>query len=654
MDFYSSKLVQCLLVTVVFLLTACGNSSGVPSGGSIASSSGTAASSQSVAFSILNTAPVVSCSQGGVTVNSGIDVNANGVLDASEITNTQFICNGVAGTVGASGINGINGLTALVSVTTEPPGANCATGGKKINSGLNTNGNGILDSTEITSSSYICNGATGATGTSGTTGTTGASGVSGANGLNTLLVSIAEPVGANCTYGGTKVTSGFDNNGNGILDSGEITSIAYICNGANGSNGANGNTGATGTNGATGTTGTNGANGLNALVAIAAEPVGVYCTYGGIKITSGLDTNANEQLDPSEVSSTTYVCKGASVAFTILNTAPVASCPQGGVTVESGLDVNSNGVLDASEITNTQFICNGVAGASGTSGINGLTDLVSFTIEPPGANCATGGKKVNSGLDTNGNGILDSTEITSSSYICNGATGAAGNNGSNGANGNTGDTGTTGASGVAGTPGANGLNTLVAIVAEPVGSNCTYGGTEVTSGIDSNGNGILDSGEVTSTRYICNGATGAAGANAIINYAEFYALMPGDNSGTVAVGADVEFPQDGPAFGGKIVRTGTSAFTLQAIGTYQIMFQVSVDEAGQLELTLNGAVLPYTVTGRATGTSQIVGISLVQTSAINSTLTVRNPAGNSTALTITPLAGGASAVSADLVITQLN
>ena len=84
------------------------------------------------------------------------------------------------------------------------------------------------------------------------------------------------------------------------------------------------------------------------------------------------------------------------------------------------------------------------------------------------------------------------------------------------------------------------------------------------------------------------------------------------------------------------------------------MFQVSVNEPGQLVLTLNNTELPYTVTGRATGTGQIVGISLVQTSAINSTLTVRNPAGNSTALTITPLAGGASAVSADLVITQLN
>ncbi|GLB60441.1 hypothetical protein NCCP133_25730 [Cytobacillus sp. NCCP-133] len=91
-----------------------------------------------------------------------------------------------------------------------------------------------------------------------------------------------------------------------------------------------------------------------------------------------------------------------------------------------------------------------------------------------------------------------------------------------------------------------------------------------------------------------------------------------------------------------IVRATADLFTLSEIGTYQVLFQVSVDEPGQLILTLNGDDLAYTVVGRATGTSQIVGMALVQTSVINSILTVRNPAGNSTALTITPLAGGTS------------
>jgi hypothetical protein len=130
-------------------------------------------------------------------------------------------------------------------------------------------------------------------------------------------------------------------------------------------------------------------------------------------------------------------------------------------------------------------------------------------------------------------------------------------------------------------------------------------------------------------------------------------LMPPDNATTVAPGTDVDFPQDGPNSGTGIVRATADSFILPAIGTYQVLFQVSVTEPGQLILTLNGADLAYTVVGRATGTSQIVGMALVQTSVVNSILTVRNPAGNSTALTITPLAGGTRPVSAHLVITRL-
>ena len=78
-----------------------------------------------------------------------------------------------------------------------------------------------------------------------------------------------------------------------------------------------------------------------------------------------------------------------------------------------------------------------------------------------------------------------------------------------------------------------------------------------------------------------------------------------------------------------------------------------MDEAGQLILTLNGEDLAYTVVGRATGASQIVGMAIVTTTVINSILTVRNPASNAAALTVTPLAGGTCSVSAHLVITQI-
>lgn len=101
--------------------------------------------------------------------------------------------------------------------------------------------------------------------------------------------------------------------------------------------------------------------------------------------------------------------------------------------------------------------------------------------------------------------------------------------------------------------------------------------------------------------------------------------MPPDNSATVAPGTDVSFPQDGPNSGTSITRTGASTFNLSEIGTYQVFFYVPVSEAGQLELTLNDTPLEYAVVGRKTGTSDISGMFLVNTTTINSILTVRNP-----------------------------
>jgi hypothetical protein len=139
-----------------------------------------------------------------------------------------------------------------------------------------------------------------------------------------------------------------------------------------------------------------------------------------------------------------------------------------------------------------------------------------------------------------------------------------------------------------------------------------------------------------------------------LDFADFFALMPPDNAPPVPPVSDVTFPQDGPSSGsGSIVRTGPSTVNLGAIGTYSVTFQVSVSEAGQLVLKLNGIELAYTVAGRATGTNQIVGTALVTTTLINSVLSVSNPASASTALTITPFAGGSNPVSAHLVILRV-
>jgi hypothetical protein len=139
-------------------------------------------------------------------------------------------------------------------------------------------------------------------------------------------------------------------------------------------------------------------------------------------------------------------------------------------------------------------------------------------------------------------------------------------------------------------------------------------------------------------------------------FADFFALMPADNAATVAPGAAVHFPQDGPATG-SIVRSGPSTFVLAEVGTYEVQFTVSVSEPGQLVLALDDgmgfAEDPATVVGRATGTSQIAGVSLVTTTAANTLLQVRNPSGGFSPRTITPRAGGISPASAHLVIKKL-
>jgi hypothetical protein len=149
------------------------------------------------------------------------------------------------------------------------------------------------------------------------------------------------------------------------------------------------------------------------------------------------------------------------------------------------------------------------------------------------------------------------------------------------------------------------------------------------------------------------GQTGATGPNNILAAADFYALMPSDNSATIAPGANIEFPNNGPNQGSTISRITASTFNLTNIGTYLIQFQVSIDEPAQLCIVINTVEQPYTVVGRSTGTNQIVGLSLITTISENSVISICNPVAESTALTITPLAGGTESVSAHLVILRL-
>jgi hypothetical protein len=132
--------------------------------------------------------------------------------------------------------------------------------------------------------------------------------------------------------------------------------------------------------------------------------------------------------------------------------------------------------------------------------------------------------------------------------------------------------------------------------------------------------------------------------------------MPPDNAATAGAGIPVEFPRNGPT-SEVIARRSATEFVLPLVGTYRVTFSVSTDEPGQLVIALDsggGMVeLPYAVFGRATGTSLISGEALVKTTVNNSAIEVRNPTGNTPALTITPRAGGTHAAAASIIVQEL-
>ncbi|MBM4780919.1 MAG: hypothetical protein GQE15_24750 [Archangiaceae bacterium] len=113
---------------------------------------------------------------------------------------------GQNGTNGSNGMNGSNGRSSLVRTATEPAGTNCRNGGTAILVGLDTDGDGMLADSEVTSRTYVCGPAS-----------------------QTLVRVAPENPGMNCPLGGVLVASGADTNADGVLADTEITTRNYVC-----------------------------------------------------------------------------------------------------------------------------------------------------------------------------------------------------------------------------------------------------------------------------------------------------------------------------------------------------------------------------------------------------------------------------------------
>jgi len=221
-----------------------------------------------------------------------------------------------------------------------------------------------------------------------------------------------------------------------------------------------------------------------------------------------------------------------------------------------------------------------------------------------------------------------------------GPTGLTGPPGLTGPLGLTGPIGPIGVTGLTGPPGLTGPIGLTGSVG-PIGLPGPIGPTGSTGLTGPQGLiGLTGATGLT-------GLPGPQGLSGIFSAAEFYIIAP---SPTIAPGTAINFPNDGPSFGTDIIRFDSSHFSLGP-GIYQIYFQASITEAGQLCIALNN-IETSRIVGRSTGTSQLMSFSLIQILA-NTLLSIVNPVTETTALTLTPFAGGTNQVFANIVISRI-
>ena len=99
-----------------------------------------------------------------------------------------------------NGVDGVDGLNILVKVEEEPAGSNCVDGGKKVSFGYDTNESGVLDVTEVTTSTFICNGEDGQDGEDGNDGQDGQDGQDGEDGTGNVDVQIVQWLSGNTNF----------------------------------------------------------------------------------------------------------------------------------------------------------------------------------------------------------------------------------------------------------------------------------------------------------------------------------------------------------------------------------------------------------------------------------------------------------------------
>lgn len=146
-----------------------------------------------------------------------------------------------------------------------------------------------------------------------------------------------------------------------------------------------------------------------------------------------------------------------------------------------------------------------------------------------------------------------------------------------------------------------------------------------------------------------NAAAGGGGAGYFYNLAV---------SATVAIGAPFPFDTDGPTDPTLFAHTPSATpavsapITILQAGRYRVDYSVTVAEARQIALYLNGAVVLSTIYGQATGTAVTTAFAIIDVAA-GDVLTLVNHLSAAALTLVTPSGGTENNVTNSIIITKL-
>lgn len=206
---------------------------------------------------------------------------------------------------------------------------------------------------------------------------------------------------------------------------------------------------------------------------------------------------------------------------------------------------------------------------------------------------------------------------------CPDGTSATLQNGVDGADGSDGSNGVDGSNGTDGSNGSDGISWLVDTAEEPAGENCSEGGLLLSAGPDLNANGTLETGEVSYSEYVCDGASGS-GYHIDLDFpSEDSVLYSGSTTTTLGAGG-----------GGSVYLTGSyveETFSETGLSSVeQLNFSLTMYDATSSSCTVGTLSFAVSLNGTEVGTYSFEGGSYTANILFNESLSFSAVSGTGT------------------------